>query len=174
MIVGLVAGVRASRRPVIEVLNERGWRTCGFGDALNAMLRVGFGFTDAELQGDQQRVVQREFGGFTVHQMRNRLAFDWGRRGIHTDIWVTAWKRALANAAPGDIIVPDVRFENEALAIRELGGQLWRVDNAPARLGDAPGANQSNIPCDATLTEWDEPAIAVWITAQLSEISHGR
>lgn len=47
------------------------------------------------------------------------------RELIDPDIWVTL---ALRNVSVDDrIVVTDVRFENEAAAIKELGGQVWRV-----------------------------------------------
>lgn len=57
-----------------------------------------------------------------------RLLQDLGvaaRKLIDEDIWV---KVALRSVSPGDrVVITDVRFENEAKHISELGGQLWRV-----------------------------------------------
>lgn len=45
------------------------------------------------------------------------------RRKDDKDYWVKEWKRA----AVGDILVDDVRFLNEAAAVRELGGKIIRL-----------------------------------------------
>lgn len=57
-----------------------------------------------------------------------RLLQDLGvaaRKLIDEDIWV---KVALRSVSPEDrVVITDVRFENEAKHISDLGGQLWRV-----------------------------------------------
>ena len=49
---------------------------------------------------------------------------------IRDDIWVRAafwrWEQAAA-AGLGVIVVPDVRFENEARQIRSEGGEVWMI-----------------------------------------------
>lgn len=54
------------------------------------------------------------------------------RELIDANIWVTL---ALRNISSADrIVITDVRFENEADAIKNLGGQVWRIK----RLGVGP------------------------------------
>lgn len=48
-----------------------------------------------------------------------------GRHMIDSDLWV---KLATEDLEPGDnIVFTDVRFPNEATAIKALGGQVWRI-----------------------------------------------
>ena len=58
------------------------------------------------------------------------LGAEWGRDLIASDLWTMAWrqaaKAALANGAPG-IVAEDCRYENEAVAIRALGGVVVRI-----------------------------------------------
>lgn len=67
-----------------------------------------------------------------------RLLQDLGisaRELIDENIWVNA---ALSSVNADDrVVVTDVRFENEAVAIKLMGGQLWRVK----RLGVGPVNN---------------------------------
>lgn len=58
------------------------------------------------------------------------LGTEWGRQQIHSEIWVKHWqKRAeICRAAGQRIVVDDIRFPNEADAIRQLGGQVWLVE----------------------------------------------
>jgi hypothetical protein len=67
-----------------------------------------------------------------------RLLQDLGisaRELIDENIWVNA---ALSSVSADDrVVVTDVRFENEAVAIKLMGGQLWRVK----RLGVGPVNN---------------------------------
>lgn len=58
------------------------------------------------------------------------------RTHIHPDIWVdTAMARIKRHVFNGvDVAVTDVRYLNEAEAIREIGGEIWYID----RLGVVP------------------------------------
>lgn len=86
--------------------------------------------------GDQQfaQVVQQQTGctAYTPHSPRQILQW-WGteyRRAQQPDYWV---QRLLAKvqqhreAGVQHIIVTDVRFADEAAAIRAQGGQIWRI-----------------------------------------------
>jgi hypothetical protein len=79
------------------------------------------------------------------------------RRADDGDYWVRAWTDALAHergprSAAGwpRIAVPDVRFTNEAMALRRLGGYLVKVVRA-GRRGDA---HASETDLDGW-TDWD-------------------
>ena len=58
------------------------------------------------------------------------LGAEWGRDLIAPDLLTMAWrqaaKAALASGAPG-IVAEDCRYENEAVAIRALGGVVVRI-----------------------------------------------
>jgi len=66
-----------------------------------------------------------------VRQLLQTLGTEWGRQCIHPDIWLRCWlSRYLVLSADGatNIVVDDVRFENEASLISRLGGHLWKVE----------------------------------------------
>jgi hypothetical protein len=52
-----------------------------------------------------------------------------GRALIHPDLWVLAWKeRTLHHLMQGlNVVVDDIRFANEADAVRALGGKLIKI-----------------------------------------------
>jgi hypothetical protein len=56
------------------------------------------------------------------------------RRADDPDYWVDQWKDAARKYQ--NIVVPDVRFANEAAAIRDSGGELWLVTR--------PGCNSAS------------------------------
>jgi len=53
------------------------------------------------------------------------------RDALHPAIWVLAGQRRIAGKS--NVVIPDTRFPNEIEAIREMGGQIWRV-----KRGDDP------------------------------------
>ena len=68
--------------------------------------------------------------GVSARHMMQTLGTEWGRACIHPDFWVmiarAETQRILAYG--GSVVIDDVRFPNEAAMIRELGGELWRIE----------------------------------------------
>lgn len=59
------------------------------------------------------------------------LGTEWGRDSIYTNLWVDLWKHEvkylLENEPKAIIVCDDVRFDNEAVAIKELGGHIIQL-----------------------------------------------
>ena len=74
------------------------------------------------------------------------------RKFFGDDVWV---KRAMAGVTSGDkIVFTDVRFPNEAHTIKELGGEIWRIQR--------PGVNAvNNHPSESAMDEWKFDKIIV-------------
>ncbi|KKK90391.1 hypothetical protein LCGC14_2723480 [marine sediment metagenome] len=65
-------------------------------------------------------------------------------REVHPGTWINF---ALRGVVADIIIIPDVRFRNEALAIMNQGGMLIRIDR--------PGIPQGTDPAEVDLDYWD-------------------
>ena len=79
--------------------------------------------------------------GVSARHMMQTLGTEWGRACIHPDFWVMI-ARAEAQrimATGGSVVIDDVRFPNEEAMIRDLGGELWRIDR--------PGMSYSGDHC---------------------------
>jgi len=89
------------------------WLRSSFADPIKEMLRaIGVDCSD-----DKKAVVSDDYGVTPRHMMQT-LGTEWGRHMIDGDIWVKAFARLNAGEC---VIVPDVRFENEAELVREHG-----------------------------------------------------
>lgn len=86
-----------------------------------------------------------------VRRMLQRLGTEGGRNILGENVWVEA---AFRSAPKGDIAVTDVRFPNEASAIWERDGVLWRIERVAApRSSNHPSETQiDNIVPDLTLS----------------------
>jgi len=83
---------------------------------------VHYAYTDKE-------AIIPELGVSGRHMMQT-LGTEWGRACIHPDFWVMI-ARAKAERIMKDgrsVVIDDVRFPNEAAMIRNLGGELWRIE----------------------------------------------
>ena len=81
--------------------------------------------------------------GKSPRQMAQTLGTEWGRTHVDRDLWLKLalrrWDAVRASANPR-LVITDVRFDNEALAIISAGGTVWKVD----REGVAPVAAHSS------------------------------
>lgn len=68
-------------------------------------------------------------GKTTPRIMMQTLGTEWGR-SLTPDLWLRVWQHELDNQAHC-VCVPDVRFDNEAELIRELGGTIVHMVRKP-------------------------------------------
>lgn len=112
----------------------------GFGDALKATARVMFGMRKKDAPLLQTL-------GTNVY------------RHVNPDIWVEVLKATIEEQQPKLAIIYDVRFPNEAQAIKDMGGILVRVsrfnqDGSPFVAPDRPADHPSEIALD-DYNRWD-------------------
>jgi hypothetical protein len=95
---------------------------------------------------------------------------------IRDDIWLRAafwrWEQAAA-AGLGVIVVPDVRFENEARQIRSEGGEVWMI-HRPGVEPVAAHQSEAGLPLrlidrlivnDGTVDQLRERVVETWSRA---------
>ncbi len=60
------------------------------------------------------------------------LGTEWGREIVDKNIWIKLLRvrliECLTDTALTPLVVDDLRFDNEAEMIRELGGEIWHLD----------------------------------------------
>lgn len=114
-LIGIAGQARSGKDTLAGYLlfNLIGWTHSSFADPLKAMLTV----IGVDCSDDAKAVVDDVFGVTPRHMMQT-LGTEWGRHMINGDIWVKVFARLNAGKC---VIVPDVRFENEAALVREHG-----------------------------------------------------
>lgn len=126
-VIGIV-GLAGSGKTIIakHLAEHYGYTRTRFAEPLKRMLRLGLGLSNEEVDGALKEEPMARFGGVTPRHMMQTLGTEWGRKRVYGGVWVDAWSNlALQNNGP--VVVDDVRFPNEASAVRELGGTVWRV-----------------------------------------------
>jgi len=102
----------------------------GFADPIYQGLSAMLGVPEAILRNRSAKENTIVGLGASPRQLLQTLGTEWGRRMIRDDVWlrVAFWKwQQLAAGGVSLIVVPDVRFANEARQIRSEGGQVWMV-----------------------------------------------
>lgn len=94
-----------------------------FAGPLKAMLAAAG--VDISEQG--KNIPDARFGA-TPRVLMQTLGTEWGR-SLNPDCWLNVWRSQLPH--DGWVLVPDVRFDNEAEIIRELGGIIIHIQRKP-------------------------------------------
>lgn len=101
-----------------------GFSSHSFATPLKQML-CAMGLTPEQLWGSQKETPAPLLNGKTPRHAMQTLGTEWGRRCIDEGLWVRAWKETLPG---GYVVTDDLRFPNEYIAIKEVGGVVVRID----------------------------------------------
>ena len=135
-VVGVSGKSGHGKDAIAEILCERhGFIRIALADALKAGAAAIFGLSHDQLYGSTKEVVD-PFWEKSPRKLLQLLGTEAIRATFGDDTWIKALRRQIdtaeANArliarGPVGIVVPDVRFVNEANAVLQWGGQVWRV-----------------------------------------------
>jgi hypothetical protein len=147
-----------------------------FADPIYQGLSTMLGIPEAELRDRSAKERPIVGLGASPRQLLQTLGTEWGRQMIRDDIWLrVAWWRWEQLAAGGIslIVVPDVRFANEAQLIRSNGGEVWMV-HRPGVEPVAAHCSEDGIPLglidrlivnDGTVDQLRERVVETWSRA---------
>jgi hypothetical protein len=168
-LIGLCGVAGSGKTTVANILVEKyGFQRVAFADPLKDMLKA-VGFTHEQLYGSEKEVVVPDLGVTPRHAMQT-LGTEWGRQHIGTDFWVKLWMRKVqALRIKGiDVVCDDIRFRNEAAAVRSMGGGVIAVFRPTSTLKGYPEALHSSetgmlIPDRIVHNDGDLQALEVWV-----------
>ncbi|WP_298952048.1 hypothetical protein [uncultured Methylobacterium sp.] len=137
--IGLSGFAQSGKTTAARYIEERyGFERRHIAEPLRAMLAVlmranGISdeMIDRYLVGDLKDGVVIPELGVTSRQLQITLGTEWGRTHVGENVWVDTWGRGIE---PGGRAMNDsVRFPNEEVGIRALGGLTILVDRAGTR-----------------------------------------
>lgn len=133
ILIGLTGQIGCGKTTVANFIkSETGAKELSFADPIKEVIAYLTGIPRQQL--DDQEVKKRMFpdSSVTVRHALQTLGTEWGRELIDQDIWVNYVKRQI-ETEDQNFIVPDVRFENEAQMIRDLGGIIIHIRDEKER-----------------------------------------
>jgi hypothetical protein len=158
-IIGLSGFARAGKDTVADRLVEvHGFTKVAFADPMREMMLALDPWLSTPDYGTWARLGSAilSYGGLEevkptgygreYRRLMQRLGTEAGRGVLGEDVWVDAMRRRLA-VIDGDVVISDVRFENEAALIHELGGVVWRVERP--ELAPDGHASENGLPDEA-------------------------
>lgn len=126
MLIGLCGPAGCGKTTIAEWLRDhRGYRIVSFADPLYDAVSIITGVPVDRLK--DRAVKENDLPGIgrSPRYLLQTLGTEWGRSMVSDDIWVQA---AMARVRGGeDVVIPDVRFDNEAQAIVDRGGSVFYV-----------------------------------------------
>jgi hypothetical protein len=135
MLIGVVGFIGSGKGSVGDILIEKGFHKDSFAKPLKDAVSIIFGWPRELIEGDTglSRAWREEpdpfwssnFGrNFTPREALQLMGTEAGRNVFHEDIWVIS---LLNRSKDKNVVVTDVRFQNEIDYIQRSGGKIIRV-----------------------------------------------
>jgi hypothetical protein len=126
MLIGMCGAAGSGKDTIADIL---GFDRVAFADPLYEMVAIITGMTPDEMRDRETKEREIDWLGHSPRQLLQTLGTEWGRDTISPTIWVdTAMRRVRGLLEQGrSVVVTDVRFDNEAAAIKAAGGVIWQV-----------------------------------------------
>lgn len=146
MILGLMGPAGSGKSTVAEYLHKTwGGMRFSFADPLKAVAMATLDFSREQCYGTQaQKEAVDPRYGFSARWFLQRLGTDGCRNTFGENFWSEMLLRQIATVRPRLAVIEDVRFVNEAMAIRNAGGLIWRLE-CPDRQSTADAAHPSEV-----------------------------
>ncbi|WP_375191817.1 deoxynucleotide monophosphate kinase [Marinobacter sp.] len=128
-LIGIAGKARSGKdTAAARLIEKHGLVKYSFADPLKAGIKTMFGLTEEHVNGSLKETVI-PWLGTSPRKLMQTLGTEWGREIIRPDLWVLMAQRqwdqvsvATCDTFHGGMIVPDIRFEEEAGFIRRNGG----------------------------------------------------
>ena len=151
-LIAFTGAAGAGKSTAADALVEEGWVRVKFADPLKNMMRAFYkscgledsAYIEARIEGAMKEEPDPFLKGRTPRHAMQTLGTEWGRDCVHRNLWVEAWSQKVMNMFDRelDVVVDDCRFENEALAVRALGGHIVEITGRDKGLGKGHASEQ--------------------------------
>lgn len=133
MLIGLCGAAGCGKNTVADILCDRhNFMQLAFADAIYRAVGAVTGVPVETLRDRAVKDSPLPGVGVSPRRLLQTLGTEWGRKMIANDIWIRKTLRdverleACVKCETG-IVITDVRFDNEASAIKARGGTIWKV-----------------------------------------------
>jgi len=132
-ILGLCGYKQSGKSTLAQVAKEEfHFVTVGFADELKRIIKALWpAFTIEHMYGGKKEEVVEEYGK-SFREVAQHVGTDLFR-AYDPDVWVRSTRQTIEHyehqmgKAARPLVIEDIRFDNEAALIHELGGEVWEV-----------------------------------------------
>jgi len=165
MIIGISGKARSGKDAIATYLTtEHGFQRRALADSLKDAARSIFGWDDDHVHGTLKETVDR-FWGFSPRWALQKMGTEAMRDNFSEDVWIRSLRKYIDTHSGKPFVVPDVRFPDEAQAIRDWGGILIRI----TRPGIEPVGIDGHV-SETALDDWRDWDFVVDNDGDLSDL----
>ncbi len=171
-LIGIVGQKRCGKDTIADYLIKNNlFQRYSFADPIKRGAMEMFGFTEAQMWGsaeDKETIDPR--WGISPRRMLQLMGTELFQFDITThltenefpigrEVWVHRFKlwyedqsKKLTTNDSFNVVIADVRFKHEAKAIREMGGEIWRVERPSIISSDLHASEKEQLEINADVT----------------------
>lgn len=135
-LIGITGEARSGKDTIAKHLwAEYGFTRIAFADPLKLAAQQMFGLSHAQTWDDSLKEVVIPHWGMTPRKIFQLMGTEASKPVFGEDVWVKRWLMSYnVLKDTDDIVIPDLRFDIEADALRKLGGVIVEVRRDAAGL----------------------------------------
>jgi len=168
-VIGLYSPAPGSGKSTVAAyLEDYGYYVAPFASFLKGMIRrllleLGYTASQADEMTKQKDLIVPGIN-IRMRTLMQTLGTEWGRNTLDQDFWINCWKEKVKSCR-SLVVADDVRFPNEALAIKEMGGEVWKVVR--------PGTeNSENHASEGQLDHWNDFSRIIVNNGSIDDLYH--
>ena len=127
MIIGITGKKYSGKDTIADYLiTNYDYKRFAFADPLKDICRILFNFSEEQLYGKEKEIVDI-YWNISPRNAFQKIGTDLFRNNFNEDFWIKVLERKLLDNPLQNIVISDVRFENEVEMIRKLNGKIIKV-----------------------------------------------
>lgn len=145
-IIGIAGRKGSGKTTLAEAMVSHGWVHDSFAAPIRRFMCNLFDIEPIDLEAIKE-LPQRALGNRTPREVMQVLGTEWMRSYCGQNVWIDALRARIAPlyATGANAVISDVRFENEATFIRNLGGVVVWIER-PGQRRDDPHVSELGLP----------------------------
>jgi hypothetical protein len=130
MLIGITGKARSGKDTIAKHLaTKHGFSHYWLSKPMKDALAVMLGWTSEHLYGDLKEVVDNTYGVSPRYALQT-IGTEWGRELINQDLWLILAEQQIRRNP--NLVISDIRFDNEAQLIRRMGGIVLKITRVDA------------------------------------------
>ena len=174
MLIGISGKIGSGKNTVANLImdttdNKYAWQDKAFAGKLKQITSIMTGVSIEDCYSQEGKNIFLKEWQMTVGEFQQKLGTDAVRMNLHQNAWVIT---LFADYNPGysNWIITDVRFTNEAKAIKKRDGLLIRVEGDPAGIA-ANSGRDLNHASETGLDSWSPWDFMIDNTGTIDELN---
>lgn len=150
ILIGFAGRKRSGKTTAAELLMQgHGFIGISFAQPMRVFVAEILGMNPEQLEAAKEEPIAW-LDGATPRHMLQTLGTEWGRQLVHPELWVRVCMRAADHARQNGyaVVLSDVRFPNEAEALRERGGHVIEIERPDLPAPTDGHASETPLPRD--------------------------